>query len=89
MTLWLVRGGKYGEHESRFFDAERIHATWEGFSRDIGRMTDMQELREALQEVYPDLSKKAAINYSGQLWGFAHEMSPGDWVECRSGTSRQ
>jgi len=30
MALWLVRAGKYGEHEPRFFEDNRIYLTWGG-----------------------------------------------------------
>ena len=32
MSLWLVRAGKYGEHENKFFDDNRIYLTWDGLS---------------------------------------------------------
>jgi len=80
MALWLLRAGKFGENEQRFLQTSRVYATWEALDRDLGKVKDRQELRAILQEVYPDISKGAAINYSGQLWSFAHEMRPGDWL---------
>ncbi len=29
MALWLVRAGKYGEHEQKFLSSNRIYLTWE------------------------------------------------------------
>ncbi len=28
MSLWLMRGGKHGEFEKRFFDDSRIYLAW-------------------------------------------------------------
>ena len=30
MALWLIRAGKYGEHEQRFFADSACYLTWEG-----------------------------------------------------------
>ena len=28
MSLWLVRGGSHGEHESKFIEDNRVFLTW-------------------------------------------------------------
>lgn len=80
MALWLVRGGKHGQHEQKFLKDNCVYATWDGFSRDFMGFKDRQEMRDALRNTYADASEKAIINYSGQLWPFGHEMKLGDWV---------
>jgi hypothetical protein len=30
MTLWMARCGKYGQHEERFLETNRIFLTWLG-----------------------------------------------------------
>lgn len=80
MALWLVRAGQRGEHEERFLQDNRIYATWEGLDRDLSQVASREELRSVLQSVYPDWNAKRTTNYVGQLWPFAHEMAPGDWV---------
>lgn len=34
MALWLVRAGKYGEHEARFFEDSRVYLTFADLSSD-------------------------------------------------------
>lgn len=49
MALWLVRNGKHGEHESRFFDTNRIYLTWEGsasHSRQAPNHQDTDRFRQ-------------------------------------------
>ena len=29
MALWLVRGGKHGEFEEKFFEDKKIYLTWD------------------------------------------------------------
>lgn len=80
MSLWMVRVGKYGEHEQRVLDTNRIYATWEELVQDMSKLKSKEQLREVLHEIYPDDNRQRIINYSGQLWPFAHEMKAGDWV---------
>src|SRR5262249_17477023 len=37
-------------------------------------------LQEVLHEIYPEKTRGHINNNSGQLWPFAHEMKPKDWV---------
>ena len=80
MALWVVRAGSQGEHEQRFLETNRVYATWEDLTRDLAACTSQEELRAVLEEVYSDWPKKRVINYASQLWPFAHEMQPGDWI---------
>jgi restriction system protein len=80
MSLWLVRAGKYGQYEPKFFDTSRVYATWDGLQRDLAAPKHKPALREVLQDLYPDWGRQRTINYSGQLWSFAREMKVGDWV---------
>ena len=37
MAIWLIRAGKYGEHEDRFLNNNRIYLTWGGLEAiDLG-----------------------------------------------------
>jgi len=84
MSLFLVRAGKHGEHESRFLEEDRIYLTWEELNRDLSRLRSKSELREVLREVYPDAGKNKLINHSGQIWAFSHRIEKGDWVAIPS-----
>ena len=80
MALWLVRAGKYGEHEQHFLESGKVYATWEGLKHNIGSLEDRKQLRATLEETYPEFGRGKVTNYVGQLWPFAHVMEPGDWV---------
>jgi len=43
MALWMVRAGKYGEHEARFLDTKRVYATWDGLNRDLSKVKDTSD----------------------------------------------
>ena len=80
MALWLVRMGKHGEYEERFFEDSRIYLTWRGLKRDLRKAETKKDLRAILEEVYPDFTKAHISNSTGQIWAFSKDMWPGDWV---------
>lgn len=81
MALWLIRAGKYGEHESRFMDDGRIYMTWENLSgSDLSGIQDYGALKQLMLQKYPGELPRRVGNWSGQAWAFAVSMKPGDWV---------
>ena len=81
MSLWLVRAGRAGEHEERFFGSNRIYLTWKEMAdRDLSGVADYEGVKQAVRAAYPDLSERRAGNWAGQIWAFALAMKPGDWV---------
>jgi restriction system protein len=81
MALWLVRAGKYGEHEPRFFQENRIYLTWEGLTEtDLSVANDYDAIRALMHLNYPGEPTRRIGNWSGQVWAFALAMQPGDWV---------
>lgn len=80
MALWLCRTGRHGEHEAKFLEDERIYLTWGELNRDLGKLQDRKALMAVLAEVYPKFKHFHRVQNSGQIWAFAHRMSPGDWV---------
>ena len=34
MALWLIRAGKYGEHEQKFIDDKRVYQTFSDITED-------------------------------------------------------
>ncbi len=40
MALWMVRAGKPGEYEARFFSDGRIYHTWEELTEDLLGLTE-------------------------------------------------
>ena len=80
MSLWLVRAGRYGEHEKKFLDENRIYLTWRGLAQDLTLLGEQKELRTLCEETYPDASKHKISNNVGQIWRFCKEIHPEDWI---------
>ena len=80
MALWLVRAGRHGEYEERFFGTNRIYITWNGLNRDLSRCKSRGDVSAVLREVYPDSGENKLENHARQLWAFVHQMKPGDWL---------
>ena len=81
MALWLVRAGKYGEHEQRFFADSACYLTWEGTEdRDLHQAKDYEGIKTLLAELYPDEKPKTRINWASQIAPFVFDIAPGDWV---------
>jgi restriction system protein len=81
MTMWLVRAGKYGEHEPRFFEDGRIYLTWGEFENiDLSGAANYEGIKALMQQQYPGEPARRIGNWSGQVWAFTLAMKPGDWV---------
>jgi restriction system protein len=80
MTLWCVRVGSYGEHESKFLDDSRIYLTWEGLAKDLSKLEIVEEFQAVQKETYPNQSAKAVSQYAGQMRRFVKQIQIGDWV---------
>jgi len=80
MALWLVRTGRHGEYEQRFLSERHVYATWSGLNHDLSVCKEQIELFNLLRETYPEFGMPKCRNYTGQIWPFVRNMSPGDWV---------
>ena len=80
MALWLVRAGRHGEHEQKFFQENRIYLAWDRLSHDLSGMKNSGQLRNLLEEVYSDASKGRISNHVGQIWAFSQKIKEGDWI---------
>ncbi len=81
MAIWLIRGGKHGEHEDRFLNNNRIYLTWGGLQNlDLSTANDFDQLRELVQLNYPGESANKIGNWTGQIWAFTSAMKEKDWV---------
>ncbi|PRD69202.1 restriction endonuclease [Malikia spinosa] len=81
MALWLVRAGKYGEHEPRFFQDNRVYLTWEEFTgTDLSVAKDYEGIKSLMQQQYPGEPARRIGNWSGQVWAFVLATQLGDWV---------
>jgi len=81
MALWLVRAGKYGEHEDRFLEDGRVYLTFSDITQDdLAGLADYESVRGFLASKYPGESNHKIGNGSGQIWAFLLGMKPGDWI---------
>jgi restriction system protein len=81
MAIWLIRAGKYGEHEDRFLNDNRICLTWAGLQAvDLTVAKDYDELRALIEVNYQGESPRKIGNWSGQIWAFTLAMKEKDWI---------
>lgn len=80
MTLWVTRTGRYGTHEQRFLDTQRLYLTWDGLRVDLAAKKSKDEVLQTLRSHYPDAPDGRQQNHAAQIWTFAKRMQPGDWV---------
>lgn len=80
MAVWLVRAGPHGEDESKFIGERRVYVTWEGLDVDLSKMKGRAELVSAMTERYPDAKVRTIVNWSTQVWSFAHDIKAGDLI---------
>ena len=48
MAIWLVRGGKFGEHEAKFLSEERVYCTWDNLNTDLKTVTTSSDLKTVM-----------------------------------------
>lgn len=80
MALWLVRAGKYGEHEPRFFEDNRIYLTWGLDSNSLSDAVSYEDIKTLMQLHFPAAPARRLGNWTGQIWAFTLGMKPGDYV---------
>lgn len=81
MALWLVRAGKYGEHEPRFFEDNRIYLTWGGLeATNLSSAVTYDDIKSLMLRHFSAEPIRRVGNWSGQVWAFTLAMQPGDYV---------
>jgi restriction system protein len=81
MALWLVRAGKYGEHEPRFFEDNRIYLTWGGLeATNLSSAVTYDDIKSLMLQHFSAEPIRRVGNWSGQVWAFTLAMQPGDYV---------
>jgi hypothetical protein len=82
MAIWLIRGGKYGEHEERFLKDNRIYLTWGGLQNlDLSIASDFDQVRGLVQSNYPGESVNKIGNWTGQIWAFTLAMKEKEYTK--------
>ncbi len=80
MSIWVVRGGKFGEYENRFINESKVYLTRDGFKTDLNKIPEQNELRSVLDDFYPTLPSSKLASWSDQIWSFAHDIQQKDWI---------
>ena len=80
MSIWVVRGGKFGEYENRFLQESKVYLTRDGLKTDLNKTSEQTGLRTVLDDFYPTLPSSKLSSWSDQIWSFAYEMQQKDWV---------
>lgn len=80
MSLWVVRGGKFGEYENRFINSEKVYLTRDGFKTDLNKLSTKADLRTKLDDIYPSQASMKLSSWSDQIWSFVHELQIKDWI---------
>jgi restriction system protein len=79
MTLWMVRGGKWGEHERVALESGLACIGSEDMP-DLIRASTRELMFDLVRKSNPETSENGAYNFTGQLFAFSHRMKPGDTV---------
>ncbi len=79
-VVWGIHGGRTGDADSLFLKKKCVAIGWArvGDLSKIGR--DRDAFKIAVAKAYPEKKPGAIPNNAGQLYRFAFEMKPGDWV---------
>lgn len=81
MALWLVRAGKYGEHEARFIEQNLVCLTFSDLvNENLTGISDYEGIKAVMQRLNPEGTVRQVGNVAGQVWAFALGMKIGDWV---------
>jgi restriction system protein len=88
MSVWLIRAGSHGEHEQKFLQESRVYVTWDGLKVDLNSLGERAALVSEMTKRYLDAKPKAIMNWSSQIWPFAHDIKKGDLVVLPLKTQR-
>ena len=80
MSIWVIRGGKFGEYENRFINESKVYLTRDGFKTDLNKIAEQPELRTVLDDFYPTLPSSKLASWSDQIWNFAYDIQQKDWI---------
>jgi restriction system protein len=86
MTLWVCKGGKRGERESRFTE-NNVIAIGFGLLDDLSQLKSKSELTSLYEKVWPDASEGRKRNHVGQIHAFLRYVKIGDLVVVPMKTS--
>lgn len=79
MSLFMVRAGRYGEHEASSIEDGALCIGYPEVP-DLRRETTREAVQELVERMYPDEPAQRRRNAVTDLFLFAHEMKEGDLV---------
>lgn len=87
MTLWVCKGGKRGERESRFKENNLIAI---GFNQldNLSKVQTREELKALYEKAFPNASEGRKNNHVGQIYAFLIKVKIEDLVVVPMKTSR-
>jgi len=86
MTLWVCKGGKRGQRESRFIENNVIAIGW-GELDDLSEIESRSLLKSSYEKIWPDASEGRQRNHVGQIYAFLTKVEIGDLVVVPMKTS--
>jgi len=78
MSLWMVRGDKYGKYQS--LALEKGVAYHFSSVPDLSKATSRESVLELLRSERPDAKENQLLNWARQLFAIAHRIQKGDLV---------
>ncbi|HEY7450912.1 MAG TPA: hypothetical protein VIA02_00145 [Candidatus Limnocylindria bacterium] len=79
MTLWVIKGGPFGERDERFRTESIIGIPWPEVG-DLSAYPDRETLKAAYLAFHPHVTDGHLNAQVGQMWRFVHRMKVGDPV---------
>ena len=79
MTIWVCKGGKRGQRESRFIENNLVAIGW-GDLDDLSKIKTRSDLRSLYENISPDASKGRAANHVGQIYAFLTKVKMGELI---------
>jgi restriction system protein len=88
MPLWICKGGRRGQRESRMLENSVLAIGWEDFG-DLSQIKTRNELKRLYKEIRPDASEGRMRNHVGQIFSFLRKAKIGDAVVVPLKTTRK
>lgn len=86
--MWVCRAGQKALYENIFIENSRIFLAWTGYLFDLHLLNDKQAIRMLVENETGSNNRTSISNWTGQLYSFAFEMRPDDYVLIPSNCSR-
>lgn len=86
MTVWVVRGGKYGEQEGIALEKSVSEIRWlelpdlSSVVKDTDESSARAKLEHIYDQVYPEVSAGSRAVNRGQVWSFVRLIKKGDII---------